>query len=139
MSRILTAPLVWYSPHDRAHPRRRRLRRPLLPAHPAREPGRARLPSVEPGDTFAAWPDLRGRSGLVACADGRLCYAHPTVGLIWLGAGEPGIGPGAEAYPVRAVARVERTSDLELQVVQDLARALEAELRRRDPAHAAAG
>lgn len=121
MSRILTAPLVWYSPHDRAHPRRRRLRRPLLPAHPAREPGRARLPSVEPGDTFAAWPDLRGRSGLVACADGRLCYAHPTVGLIWLGAGEPGIGPGAEA------------------LVQDLARALEAELRRRDPAHATAG
>lgn len=40
---------------------------------------------------------------------------------------------------MRAVARVERTSDLELQVVQDLARALEAELRRRDPAHAAAG
>lgn len=57
------------------------------------------------GDTISLWTDLRGTAGLVLTRCGRICVAHPTVGLIWASSRPgPGIGPSADAWPVRLLA-----------------------------------
>lgn len=85
--------------------------------------------SHKPGDTIALWTDLRGTRGLVLTACGRVCVAHPTVGLIWASqrAGS-GVGPAAaSAWPVRLIALGNFDGDgLETPLVAGLINELEA-------------
>lgn len=57
------------------------------------------------GDTIELWTDMRGTRALVLTKCGRVCIAHPTIGLIWASSRPgPGIGPGADGWPVRILA-----------------------------------
>lgn len=57
------------------------------------------------GDTIELWTDMRGTRALVLTKCGRVCVAHPTIGLIWASSRPgPGIGPGADGWPVRILA-----------------------------------